>query len=334
MNCSLEPVNSPKCETRLGRDGKVVARAATISDLVGILGMRREADRPIKISTGLDGRFDFTFESTPRQGSEAESIFSMLPKQFGLNLEPRRISERRDCHRSHRATVSELRHVLIQSRTQVAIVGAGPAGLMLGHLLHLAGIDSVIVENRSRDYVVERVRAGVLEQGTVDLLSQVGVGDRLDREGMRHEGIYVAFASAARAHRIDMAGLTAGRALTVYGQNEVVTDLIAARDTTGRPLAFEAQDVRVADLATERRRSCFVAGDRAHRVECDFIAGCDGSHGVCRAVDTRRRSPDLSAHLSVRLAWHPRREPRRRRTSWSTVCTSAASRSSACDRPR
>ena len=116
---------------------------------------------------------------------------------------------------------------MIQSRSQVGIVGVGPAGLMLGHLLHLAGIDSVIVENRSQDHVVERVRAGVLEQGTVDLMHEAGVGDRLRREGMRHEGIYIRF--SGMRHRIDMAGLTGGRAITIYGQNEVVKDLIALR---------------------------------------------------------------------------------------------------------
>ena len=112
-------------------------------------------------------------------------------------------------------------------RTQVAIIGAGPAGLMLGHLLHRAGIDTIILENRSQDHVIERVRAGVLEQGTVDLMTEVGVGDRLRREGMVHRGIYLAF--AGRRHRIDMAGLTGGRTITIYGQNEVVKDLIDAR---------------------------------------------------------------------------------------------------------
>ena len=119
---------------------------------------------------------------------------------------------------------------MIPLRTQVAIVGAGPAGLMLGHLLHLGGIDSVILENRSRDYVIERVRAGVLEQGTVDLMTAAGVGDRLRREGMRHGGIYIAF--NGRRHHIDMEGLTGGRAITIYGQNEVVKDLIEARTST------------------------------------------------------------------------------------------------------
>src|SRR3954463_11067419 len=127
--------------------------------------------------------------------------------------------------------------------TQVAIVGAGPAGLMLGHLLHLRGIDSVIVEDRGREHVIERVRAGVLEQGTVDLMREVGVGARLDAEGLRHDGIYIAF--DGERHRIDLAALTGGRAITVYGQNEVVRDLIGAREATGRPLYFDASDVCV-----------------------------------------------------------------------------------------
>src|SRR4026209_1589804 len=131
-------------------------------------------------------------------------------------------------------------------KTQVGIVGAGPAGLMLGHLLHRAGIESVILENRSQDYVIERVRAGVLEQGTVDLMRDSDVGDRLARDGMRHEGIYIAFDGAR--HRIDMAGLTGGRAITIYGQHEVVKDLIAAREATGRPLFFNVSDVAIHDF--------------------------------------------------------------------------------------
>src|SRR5512139_3266629 len=130
--------------------------------------------------------------------------------------------------------------------TQVGIVGAGPAGLMLGHLLHLNGIDSVIVENRSREYVTDRVRAGVLEQGTVELLNAMGVGARLQRLGLRHEGLFVSF--QGRRHRIDLADLTGGKAITVYGQNEVVHDLIDARSTTTRPLHFEAERVSVSDL--------------------------------------------------------------------------------------
>jgi p-hydroxybenzoate 3-monooxygenase len=165
-------------------------------------------------------------------------------------------------------------------RTQIGIVGAGPAGLMLGHLLHLRGIDSVIVEDRGREYVIERVRAGVLEQGTVDLMNEVGVGARLNAEGMRHEGVYIAF--EGERHRIDMARLTGGRAITVYGQNEVVKDLITAREATGRPLFFDASDVAVHDIGSNAPRITFQHDGTGHEVRCDFIAGCDGFHGICR----------------------------------------------------
>ena len=167
-------------------------------------------------------------------------------------------------------------------RTQIAIIGAGPAGLMLGHLLHLRGIDSVILESRSRDYVIERVRAGVLEQGTVDLMTAAGVGERLRREGMRHAGIYLAFGGSR--HRIDMAELTGGRAITVYGQNEVVKDLIAARLATGRPLHFDAAEVTPSRLTDATPRVTFVAEGERHELTCDFVAGCDGFHGVCRTM--------------------------------------------------
>lgn len=165
-------------------------------------------------------------------------------------------------------------------RTQVGIIGAGPAGLILGHLLHRHGIDSVIIENRDRDYVVERVRAGVLEQGTVDLMHAMGVGARLDREGMRHAGVYIAF--DGERHRIDMAAHTAGRAITIYGQGEVVKDLIEARQATGRPLSFEVDEVSVHDVETEAPSIRYRSGGDAHEIRCDFIAGCDGFHGVCR----------------------------------------------------
>jgi len=165
-------------------------------------------------------------------------------------------------------------------RTQVAIIGAGPAGLMLGHLLHRAGIDTIILENRSQDHVIERVRAGVLEQGTVDLMTAVGVGDRLRREGMVHRGIHLAF--AGRRHHIDMAGLTSGRTITIYGQNEVVKDLIDARRLTARPLLFQVDAVKVLDLETTRPRVRFHHDNAAQEVTCDFVAGCDGFHGVCR----------------------------------------------------
>jgi p-hydroxybenzoate 3-monooxygenase len=160
-------------------------------------------------------------------------------------------------------------------RTQVAIVGAGPAGLMLAHLLRLGGIDSVVLERRSRDYVERRVRAGVLEHPTVELLRDVGVADRLDREGMPHHGISLRFDGVD--HRIALTDLT-GKSITVYGQQEVVKDLIAARVATGEPLLFEVSDVAV-DPVTPLVTFTGADGVR-QRLECDFVAGCDGSHGV------------------------------------------------------
>ena len=164
--------------------------------------------------------------------------------------------------------------------TQVGIVGAGPAGLMLGHLLHLRGIDSVILEARSREHVIERVRAGVLEQGTVDLMAAAGVADRLRREGMRHDGVQIAFGGVR--HRIDRAALTGGRAITIYGQNEVVKDLIEARLESGRPLHFEVDHATPADLTSRSPVVRFEVDGEARELVCDFIAGCDGFHGVCR----------------------------------------------------
>lgn len=165
-------------------------------------------------------------------------------------------------------------------RTQVGIVGAGPAGLILGQLLHLRGIDSVILENRDRDYVVERVRAGVLEQGTVDLLHEMGTGDRLAREGLRHGGLYLAF--DGHRHHVDMASLTGGRAITIYGQSEVVKDLLVARTSTGRPLHFDVSNLTVHDLDSDRPSVRYRANGEDCELLCDFIAGCDGFHGVCR----------------------------------------------------
>jgi p-hydroxybenzoate 3-monooxygenase len=164
-------------------------------------------------------------------------------------------------------------------RTRVGIVGAGPAGLMLGHLLHLAGMDSVIVERRAQDYVIERVRAGVLEQATVDLLIESGVGDRLQREGLFHDGIYINVHGERR--RIDMAALT-GRRITVYGQNEIVKDLIAARRGTGRRLLFEVADVSIHDIDSTQPKIRFKENQEPCEIQCDFIAGCDGFHGICR----------------------------------------------------
>jgi p-hydroxybenzoate 3-monooxygenase len=164
-------------------------------------------------------------------------------------------------------------------RTQVGIVGAGPAGLTLAHLLHLEGIDSVILEDRSREYVEARVRAGVLEQGVTDLLIRAGVGERMQREGLVHHGIGLQF--DGERHRIPLHELT-GKAIVIYGQTEIVTDLIAARLETGRPLLFEVSDVALADLETERPRVTFRHDGAAQELDCDLIAGCDGFHGVCR----------------------------------------------------
>jgi len=164
--------------------------------------------------------------------------------------------------------------------TQVGIVGAGPAGLLLAHLLHLNGIDSVIVERRDRDYVIDRVRAGVLEQGTVDLLMAMGVGEGVRSRGLRHDGLYVSF--NGRRHRIDLSDLTGGKAITVYGQNEVVRDLIDARMETGRPLYFEADRVAIGGLDSDRPVIRFDHDGQDHELHCDFIAGCDGLHGICR----------------------------------------------------
>ena len=165
-------------------------------------------------------------------------------------------------------------------RTQVGIVGAGPAGLVLGHLLHREGIDTVVLEDRSREYVERRIRAGVLEQGTVDLLTEMGLDGRLRQEGAVHHGIELRF--GRQRHRVPLSELTGGRAIWIYGQQEVVRDLIAARLGLGAELLFEVEDVRVADLGSDRPSIRFRHGGEQQTLECDVIAGCDGFHGVCR----------------------------------------------------
>jgi p-hydroxybenzoate 3-monooxygenase len=167
----------------------------------------------------------------------------------------------------------------MSERTQVGIVGAGPAGLVLGQLLHLRGIESVVLEARSREYVEKRVRAGVLEQGTVDLMKEMGVGERMEREGLVHHGVELRFAE--RGHRIDFEELT-GRGITVYGQQEVVKDLIAARLEFGGPLLFEVEDVRPEGIETDSPTLRYRHDGEEHMLQCEVIAGCDGFHGVCR----------------------------------------------------
>ncbi len=167
-------------------------------------------------------------------------------------------------------------------RTQVGIIGAGPAGLMLSHLLHRQGIESIVLESRTRTHCEERVRAGVLEQGTVDLLIETGLGDRVKREGLVHHGIELRFNRLR--HRINMFDLTGGRAITVYGQQEVIKDLIKARLDTGGQVHFEAEAVSLRDLSSPRPSIHFRQEAEVRELSCDFVAGCDGFHGISRAA--------------------------------------------------
>jgi p-hydroxybenzoate 3-monooxygenase len=166
------------------------------------------------------------------------------------------------------------------ARTQVGIVGAGPAGLVLSQLLHLEGIESVVLENCSRQHVEERVRAGVLEQNTVDLLNEIGVGERMNRQGLVHRGIELRF--GGRGHRIDFDDLTGGKAVTIYAQNEVIKDLTNARLAAKGQILFEVGDVTVHDLELSTPSIRYRNSGKDEQLSCDFIAGCDGFHGVCR----------------------------------------------------
>jgi p-hydroxybenzoate 3-monooxygenase len=165
------------------------------------------------------------------------------------------------------------------ARTQVAIIGAGPSGLLLSQLLHQHGVDSVVLERRSREYVAGRIRAGVLEQGTVDLLVQANVGERMLNERLVHEGFALGF--AGKSFRVDLRGLT-GDAVSVYGQTEVTKDLMETRIAAGARLIFEAHDVGVEGFDRAHPTVRYSHGGRTHTLTCDFIAGCDGYHGVCR----------------------------------------------------
>ena len=166
-------------------------------------------------------------------------------------------------------------------RSQVVIVGAGPAGLLLGQLLHKAGIDNIVLEQRSADYVLGRIRAGVLEQVTVDLLQECGAAERMHAEGLHHHGIELLF--GGKRHRINLSELTGGKCVTVYGQTEVTRDLMAARAAAGLTTVYEASQVQPMGFDGDRPSVSYEKDGQVHTIECDFIAGCDGFHGVCRA---------------------------------------------------
>ena len=166
-------------------------------------------------------------------------------------------------------------------RTQVAIIGAGPSGLLLGQLLHKAGVDAVIVERQSADYVLSRIRAGVLEQVTTDLLDEAGVGHRMHAEGLVHTGFDMLFQE--QRHRIDLHTLTGGKQVMVYGQTEVTRDLMQARAAAGLPTVYQAGNVRIHEFEGSQPYVTYEKDGQTHRLDCDFIAGCDGFHGVCRA---------------------------------------------------
>jgi p-hydroxybenzoate 3-monooxygenase len=164
-------------------------------------------------------------------------------------------------------------------RTQVGIIGAGPAGLMLARLLHLRGIDSIIIENRTRDYIENRIRAGLIEHWAADMLTEIGVGARLKREGLVHWGINIGI--NGELHHLDFKKLVDKR-VTIYGQQEVVKDLVARRLEDGGPLLFEVDDVSVHDVTSDKPQIRFTHEGKAQEIDCDFIAGCDGFHGICR----------------------------------------------------
>ena len=170
-------------------------------------------------------------------------------------------------------------------RTTVAIIGAGPAGLLLAHLLHRAGVDSLVLENRSRDHIESRVRAGVLEAGAAQLLRDAGVVERLDREGLEHGGIHLRF--GGESHRIDFKELT-GRAIFVYGQQEVVKDLVQARLDAGGPILFEAEAREIRDIDQDHPSILFSKGGHDELLECNYVVACDGSHGIGRAAMVAR----------------------------------------------
>ena len=174
---------------------------------------------------------------------------------------------------------------MARSRSQVAIIGAGPAGLLLGQLLHKAGIDNVILERQTGDYVLGRIRAGILEQVCIDLMDEAGVGERMHEEGLVHGGFEMLYGGKRR--RIDMNKLTGGKNVMVYGQTELTSDLMDARQAARLPTVYEARNVAVHDFDTRKPRVTYEKDGKADEINCDFIAGCDGFHGVCRASAPR-----------------------------------------------
>ncbi len=164
-------------------------------------------------------------------------------------------------------------------RTQVVIIGSGPSGLLLGQLLHNAGIDTIILEQKSKDYVLGRIRAGVLEQGAVALIEEAGAGVRMRHEGLVHDGIEIEF--GGERHRIDFKALT-GKTVTVYGQTEVTHDLMDVREACGAPTVYEALDVSIHDVESNHPKVRWTKSGQPYEIECDFVAGCDGFHGVSR----------------------------------------------------
>ena len=177
-------------------------------------------------------------------------------------------------------------------KTQVAIIGGGPAGLFLAQLLALADIDNVVLERQSRDYVLGRIRAGVLEQGTVEMMHRAGIGERVAREGMVHKGIDISI--NGELHHIDVEALSAGKVVTIYGQTEITRDLYQARDAMNGRIIHEAKDVALHDIESEAPYVTFNHGGEKTRLDCDFIAGCDGFHGISRASIP---SESLTEHL-------------------------------------
>ena len=167
----------------------------------------------------------------------------------------------------------------MSKRTQVVIIGSGPSGLLLGQLLHRAGIDTLILEQKSKDYVLGRIRAGVLEQGTVKLIEEAGAGERMRREGLPHDGTEISFGGVR--HRIDFRALT-GKTVMVYGQTEATHDLMDVREACGAPTVYEALDVAIHDIETKSPRVTWTKDGVGHEIACDFVAGCDGFHGVGR----------------------------------------------------